>query len=1703
MAVERRKVKMVALVAFLVLGSVASAQSPEGATASATFAWFEGEKPARKNYELGLAGWGQPEYLSGGAWASVGDKDAERVPEEGLRLTYEFEVPTAGTYEVWGRLGFDYLWYPFRWRIDQEEWTVLTHDNTPTVGHVEMMRWNTLVWTKMGERELTPGSHTMSIHLEKPSAGEDGPRFLWAADAFCLYKGSWRPNGRHKPGAPWQTERDRKAAAQVFELAEARDAGRRVELSLAGLWQIARFDDPDRIEQRLGPVETPPEADRLHWSAIDVPGDRNSLRPELLHCHRYLYRTRVFVPESHAGRSFHLDFPALSMIGTVFVNGRRCGWTKHPWALWRCDITDAVRPGEVNEIWVGIKDTVYAISPKLARKEDFSLRSMFKVPRDDLRQNQSVTFMFDMPVALWTSTGLLDRPLLVSAGRVYSEDVFAIPSVNEKTLGLELTLRNPGDAPLEVDVHNEVQPWPEGETKKRFTPLATTVPAGGEKRVQLKEDWTDPRLWWPDDPQLYNVVTTLRVEGRTVDVKKTRFGFREWDWSGTQFRLNGIPWQSRADHSSGHGEGPKDTLRVLRRNNVNTVRMTDGMGAAWAGLSPREAVEFLDEHGILVRRGTIFNGMFASYRLAMRRKKDGQRVKVPNRALFDNTNDAILAWVRGFRNNPSVFIWSLENEIVYINARNLGNLDVVEPEIKRISDNVTALDPTRPTMVDGGRALRDQSLPVNGCHYEEVHLRHYPDEAYRFKLSRRTSRRTPWPMAMDKPIFLGESYYSGGKSPRWYATIGGEICFAGIAECEHARGLFAKMLAEGYRWFGIAAFDMLIGPNIHNNSFSPVAVFCREWNWTFEAGARVPRTLKVFNDTRHADPITVEWSLRFDGTEVQGGRRIFPLQPGTAEEFEIELTMPPAEGRVEGELTLGCSRYGEEVFRETKKVSVIDADAAPIPEVEEAEIAVLDPAGPVRARLAERGLPFVEVESMAETPESSRFIIVGPDALKKDDADSEAWRSAAADGKRVLILDQDNPLRHGALPADAELTDHTGRIGFMEEPTHEVFQGLKQKDFFCWSGDHVMYRNVYVKPSRNARSLLQCDEGLACSALLECPVDHGLMLICQALVGSKLESDPVAQRLFDNLLNYALGYELEVRPTAAVVPPEGPKAELLERIGLAYDLVDDPVAAVTSGWHEVVLVDATADHLARLAEDLAAVREFTRAGGWLLLWGVGPDGLEVFNKLVGVEHVIRPFRQERVTLRLPADWLASGLSQRDVAMTTGRKYMRFMETEIPSEDAFSHVVDYNDIAPFAEWPSPEYFKHFDEDSLNSGHHPLNMVNGMTSRDFWRFIFYLHLFDNPPTGWTIELPRRERVTGLSIIPNASYHYLRELELRFDGREEDAVQARLAPYGEEDQPSRQDFQFEPHPARRVTFDLVDWEKVGRQNVLGIDNLWLRVERSEKFYRRVKPLLNIGALVRYPRGQGGIVLNQVNLPESEANPVNAEKKASIVRTILRNLKSPFGGRAMVERAEWLSFEPVHIGRLCNLYLDADWGWPITDRDLSGLPLGRQRLDGVIYQIRDFETSPLPSAVAVGKYAMFEAPETVAGIPVNQRADALFFLHTLIGREGAGPTGEAEAFHYVVHYQDGEQAAVPVRPGQHVAHWIQDGPPELPHARVAWRAPLGEQAPPWAVVYHTQWVNPRPQVPIDSIDVALEPGGDRTGLPVVLAITVAQRAE
>ncbi len=334
-------------------------------------------------------------------------------------MEYDFTIDQPGGYEAWDRIGFESARSPFAWRIDGEAWRTITPEML-TCDLVELGFWCEVAWIKLGDAELSAGKHTLQIRPlptmkeeKQKQRGPDGKevevivkrpeKIQYASDCLCLHRGPFKPNGCFKPGKDWQSDVDRQAAKTVFDLSprplgggghHVPVVGMRVETSLAGLWQVCRYDEQE-VADRTGPTKTLPDAAAAYWMSIDVPGNKFEVKPELRFCHRFVYRTRVNVPEGLAGRSFILQFPSLSLIASVHVNGQFCGWTKAPFAQWDCDVSRAVRPGQVNEICVVVKDSYYAFSEKKSGK---SCRLSFNTPVAWMGTQNWINQNFDFPI---------------------------------------------------------------------------------------------------------------------------------------------------------------------------------------------------------------------------------------------------------------------------------------------------------------------------------------------------------------------------------------------------------------------------------------------------------------------------------------------------------------------------------------------------------------------------------------------------------------------------------------------------------------------------------------------------------------------------------------------------------------------------------------------------------------------------------------------------------------------------------------------------------------------------------------------------------------------------------------------------------------------------------------------------------------------------------------------------------------------------------------------------------------------------------------------------------------------------------------------------------------------------------------------------------------------------------------------------------
>jgi hypothetical protein len=306
----------------------------------------------------------------------------------------------------------------------------------------------------------------------------------------------------------------------------------------------------------------------------------------------------------------------------------------------------------------------------------------------------------------------------------------------------------------------------------------------------------------------------------------------------------------------------------------------------------------------------------------------------------------------------------------------------------------------------------------------------------------------------------------------------------------------------------------------------------------------------------------------------------------------------------------------------------------------------------------------------------------------------------------------------------------------------------------------------------------------------------------------------------------------------------------------------------------VVVTDATPQTLKTLAAHSQALQAFTARGGWLMLWGLTPDGLADFNRLVGVDHLIRPFTVEAVGLPTQVDPLLKGIHANSLNMFAGQGMGGI---PLRAGNVWSYVLDGDDIAPFAKIPASDYWRPGSVAAPGSDQYSPNLVNGMD--DSWQLGFTIPTTKPEYLKWNFDFPRPETVTQFSLTPDTTYRKIQRIRLTFPGSATPPLEFAVQPSA-----VRQDFAVPNIQATGVTLEIIS-ETQGATAVTGIRNVWIKVQRSDDFKRKVQSLLSIGVLNKYPMGRGGILVNEMQLKEGAPFDTHRKQKR-ILGVLMHNL-------------------------------------------------------------------------------------------------------------------------------------------------------------------------------------------------------------------------
>ncbi|MGD8240751.1 MAG: glycoside hydrolase family 2 TIM barrel-domain containing protein, partial [Armatimonadota bacterium] len=1137
-----------ALIAFT-LASACHAAEPS------VYVWVEAEKAASMNVEFERET-PRSGLLSDGMWirkSLSGGEIARAVPAEGILLQYTLPVREGGRYDVWARVGFEWARAPFEWRIGATQWAKVGTDAQST-NVMELGEWMEVAWLKLGAVALDPGDETLEIRYREPN---EGGRMLMALDCFALMKGDWVPEGPLKPGETYDSDIDRQAAAKAYGL-PAPTSVARTEVQLSGLWQVARYDDLDMDQGAWEPVPALPSQDDypLRWMGIDVPSSLWN-KPETIFAHRVIYRTQVNVPAAHRGRGFSLHFSGTNWLVSVFVNGKLAGTHRGVWIPWDLDISRYIEPGKTNELALAVKGPYYAVDI-----ENYGRTGDLDHHRNRPKSRQDWVFWIE---PIYPSTkgdgngvdyGIVNPVTLASVGNVYTDDIFIKPSVADKQLVADVTVRNTTDTDRKLQLRCEAVYDKNDRVETSFGPVDVTVPAGDTALWTVSWEWPDPKLWWPvPDPDLYRLRTTISEGGRPIDVQEELFGFREVTIKGPGIYINGVRrnvwnWVNvRGRCFSGD-----EWLTQFREENNRFTRFSANRRTSAFLKSREERLEFYDRNGIPGRLCSMIDGMFISRTLGKRTKDPdtNQPLLIPNEPVWEGFRRHMEQLALAYRNHPSVIFYQVENELVYITGMNIygAYLDRVEELMSDVIEAARAIDPTRPYTVGGAGDLSGR-VEINDPHYPAGSLDYYPDNAY--TLTEYAPKIRRWPWTREKPWVVGESAYAA-ELQRGSYVLGDEV-FRGPDYAKRGKAKYTRMLYGGYRWAGVAGYFPWMNLHQYEDArkiFSDLCVIPRKQTHRLSGGNESELLCKVMNDTLSDAPVTFEWQYEVKGKRIAGGTTDLEIEPGFGVEQTLAIAPPTTTARRDGVLTLKATQPGAPDYVDERSVPVLPVVRAIKVRT---PITILDRSGKLERFLTGVGAQFEKVEQLADAAGNTGVLIIGPDTLTPDEAFGQDILAFAAQGGRVIVLEQDVPAAGANLPAPLKTTIHYGGYAHPKALGTPLFKDLGKEDFIDWAGDHPTYKNVYVKPLQGGRTLVECGGMLSNAALIEMPCGKGLILLCQLRVGAKLGVDPAADVLLRNAIEVYAGYNPATAVVAIYAPGKALLADKVKETGVLAEAV--------------------------------------------------------------------------------------------------------------------------------------------------------------------------------------------------------------------------------------------------------------------------------------------------------------------------------------------------------------------------------------------------------------------------------------------------------------------------------------------------------------------------------------------------------------------
>lgn len=335
------------------------------------------------------------------------------------------------------------------------------------------------------------------------------------------------------------------------------------------------------------------------------------------------YRKTFDTPsDMKPGDRVFVDFDGAYMNASVYVNGKLLGTRPYGYASFSYDITDCLNNKGSNVIAVKVDN---------AEQPNSRWYSGCGIYRNVWLRHTGNLF-----VPLWGQHVITD-----------------MNAAGNGIVNIRTDMENTGSTPRHVTLESRIFA-PDG---KEVAKTSTEVKVGGDTVATCSQDLTipSPRLWSTDSPNLYRVETRLMADGKTIGVYGLKTGFRTFSFDAEKgFSLNGKRMKVRGvclHHDAGalgavvNRRAIERQLEIMKEMGANAIRVSHNPPAP-------ELLELCDSMGLLV--------MDETFDMWRKKKTEHDYARYFNEWHERDLTDLI----RRDRNHPSVFMWSIGNEVL-------------------------------------------------------------------------------------------------------------------------------------------------------------------------------------------------------------------------------------------------------------------------------------------------------------------------------------------------------------------------------------------------------------------------------------------------------------------------------------------------------------------------------------------------------------------------------------------------------------------------------------------------------------------------------------------------------------------------------------------------------------------------------------------------------------------------------------------------------------------------------------------------------------------------------------------------------------------------------------------------------------------------------------------------------------------------------